>query len=153
MESKSPQVYLQCHKAAVSLVCRVGLSSGCCSLLLLVAVLWCWVSAHQYGEQISTGVFAVPQGCYQLGLQRTTEQRVLQFARISDAVLWCWVSAHLYGEQISTGVFAVPQGCCQPGLQSSAEQWVLQFARMSAALHWCWVSMESKSPLVYLTAA
>ena len=111
------------------------------------------MNAYLYGEQISTGVFAMSQGCSQPGLQGSTEQWVLQFTRISVAVPWCWVSAHQYGEQISTGVFAVPQGCYQPGLQSSTEQWVLQFARMSAALQWCWVSMESKSPHVYLTAA
>ncbi len=52
-----------------------------------VAVLLCWVSAHLYGEQISTGVFAVPQGCCQHGLQSSTEQWVLQFARISVAVI------------------------------------------------------------------
>ena len=42
--------------------------------LTSAAVHFCWLTAHLYEEQISIGVAAVTQACYEPALQSTTEQ-------------------------------------------------------------------------------
>ena len=79
--------------------------------LTSAAVRFCWLTAHLYDEQMSTGVFAVTQACCEPVLQSTTEQWPMHVALHSAAVHFCWLTAHLYEEQTSIDVFAVTQAC------------------------------------------
>ncbi len=89
----------------------------------IVAVHWCWVTAHLYEQQMSIGVFAETQACSEPVSQSNTEQWGMQIALTSVAVHWCWVTAHLYEQHISIGVIAETQACFVPVLQNSTEQW------------------------------
>jgi len=84
-------------------------------------VLWCWVTAHLYKEQISIGVIALTQTCCEPVLHSSTEQWGKHFAKTRVAEHWCRVTAHLYEEQISIGVIALTQTCCGPVLHSSTD--------------------------------
>ena len=77
----------------------------------------CWVTAHLYEEQMSTGTFAVTRACCQPVSPRNFKQSGMHSALTSAAVHWCWVTAHLYEEQMSIGIFAVTRASCQPVLQ------------------------------------
>ena len=55
------KVYLQLHKPAVSLFCRVALSSKHC--IMPKAAQRCWATAQLYEEEILTGVIAVSLTC------------------------------------------------------------------------------------------
>ena len=83
---------------------------------------WCCLTAHLYGEQVSTAVIEVTQACCEPFVQSNTEQWQLHFALTSAAVHFCCITAHLYAEQIFTDVAAVTQTCCEPVLQSNTDQ-------------------------------
>ena len=68
-----------------------------------VAELWCWVTAHQYEQQISLGVVALTQTCCDPDLHSSTDQWRIDSTKTSVAVLWCWITAHQYEQQISPG--------------------------------------------------
>ena len=75
--------------------------------LTSAAVHFCWLTAHLYGEQISTGEIKVAQGCCELVLQSSTKQQTGFSALTSAAVHWACITAHLYDQQMSKGVIAV----------------------------------------------
>ena len=82
MSSKPWQVYLQQNKPAVSLFCTAALSRGRLHLAKSsVALHWCWATAHLYKEQISIGVSAAKQACYQPVLHSSTEQGATAFCQ------------------------------------------------------------------------
>ncbi len=67
------------------------------------ALHFCWLTAHLYEDQISIGVTAVAQGCFQPVLQSSTEQWGLHVALKRAAMHWCWVTAHMCEQHISIG--------------------------------------------------
>ena len=72
-----------------------------------VAVHFCWLTAHMYEDQISTGVIAVthnPAVCL-FCLAALNGGKCI--CPSSIAVHFCWLTAYLYEDQISIGVIAV----------------------------------------------
>ena len=123
MKSKFPQVYLQCHKPAVSLFYTAALSDKHC--ILPKAVWHCSGDGplHTCMKSKSPQVYLLcHRPAVSLVCTAAPGRGQLHSAKRSLGLRCCWATALLYEKQISTGVFVVSQACCQPVLHSSNKQ-------------------------------
>ena len=72
-----------------------------------IAVHFCWLTAHMYEEQISTGVTAVTHKPVVSLFCLAALNGGKCICPSSIAVHFCWLTAYLYEDQISIGVIAV----------------------------------------------
>ena len=113
---------MQVHWRGITAQCTAALvkaEQGSCSALTSAAVYWRGITAQSDESQISIGVIAVAQSCFEPGLQSSTEQQRSCPALTSAAVRWCRITAQLCEEQFSIGVIAMAQACCQPGCRAA----------------------------------
>ena len=113
---------MQVHWRGITAQCTAALvkaEQGSCSALTSAAVYWRGITAQSDESQISIGVIAVAQSCFEPGLQSSTEQQRSCPAVTSAAVRWCRITAQLCEEQFSIGVIAMAQACCQPGCRAA----------------------------------